>query len=227
MYVCIAESLCCSPKTITTPLISSVKVAQSCLTLRPHGLYSPWNSPSQNTRVGSLSILQGIFPNQREYPGLPHCTEILYQLSHKESLNWLYPNTKQKGFLKKIMGHRILSQVYTSFLSWPSETLLSPHKHNSSSRNLGFLVLVWRMKVSPSISQCIIFCRVASWCLLLPQLCHFFTGFQRASFLNLEPHLCSNSVVSKRKTQREEVRCLECQRLHTREKCGEEWKGER
>ena len=30
--------------------------------LRPHGPYSPWNSPDQNTGVGSLSLLQGIFP---------------------------------------------------------------------------------------------------------------------------------------------------------------------
>ena len=29
-----------------------------------HGLYSPWNSPGQNTGVGSLSLLQGIFPSQ-------------------------------------------------------------------------------------------------------------------------------------------------------------------
>ena len=29
--------------------------------LRPHGLYSPWNSPGRNTGVGSLSLLQGIF----------------------------------------------------------------------------------------------------------------------------------------------------------------------
>ena len=27
-----------------------------------HGLYSPWNSPDQNTGVGSLFLLQGIFP---------------------------------------------------------------------------------------------------------------------------------------------------------------------
>ena len=27
--------------------------------LRPHGPYSPWNSPGQNTGVGSLSLLQG------------------------------------------------------------------------------------------------------------------------------------------------------------------------
>ena len=32
--------------------------------LRPHGLYSPWNSPGQNTGVGGLPLLQGIFPTQ-------------------------------------------------------------------------------------------------------------------------------------------------------------------
>ena len=32
--------------------------------LRPHGLYSPWNSAGQNTGVGSLSLLQGIYSTQ-------------------------------------------------------------------------------------------------------------------------------------------------------------------
>ena len=32
--------------------------------LRSHELYSPWNSPGQNTGVGSPYILQGIFPTQ-------------------------------------------------------------------------------------------------------------------------------------------------------------------
>ena len=45
--------------------------------LRPHGLYSSWNSPGQNTGVGSLSLLQGIFPTQGLNPGLPHCKQIL------------------------------------------------------------------------------------------------------------------------------------------------------
>ena len=62
-----------------------VNVAQSCPTLRPHGLYSPWNSPGQNTGVGSLSLLRGIFPSQGSNPGLPRCRWILYQLSHKGS----------------------------------------------------------------------------------------------------------------------------------------------
>ena len=53
--------------------------------LWPHGLYSPWNSPGQSTGVGSLSLLQGIFPTQGLNPGLPCCRRILYQLSHKGS----------------------------------------------------------------------------------------------------------------------------------------------
>ena len=63
--------------------------------LGPHGLYSPWHSLSQITGVGSLSLLQGIFPTQGSNPGLPHCRWILYQLSHKGSpriLEWVaYP----------------------------------------------------------------------------------------------------------------------------------------
>ena len=43
---------------------SEVKVAQLCLTLRPQGLYSPWNSPGQNTGLGSHFLLQGISPTQ-------------------------------------------------------------------------------------------------------------------------------------------------------------------
>ena len=54
--------------------------------LQPHGLYSPWNSPDQNTEVGSCSLLQGTFPTQGSNPDLLHCRQILYQLSHKESI---------------------------------------------------------------------------------------------------------------------------------------------
>ena len=60
--------------------------------LRCHVLYSPWNSPGQNTGVGSLSPLQGIFPNWGLDPRLLHCRWILYQLSHKGSpriLEWV------------------------------------------------------------------------------------------------------------------------------------------
>ena len=48
-------------------------------------LYSPWNSPGQNTRVGSRTLLQGIFPTQGSNSGLPHCRQILYQLATREA----------------------------------------------------------------------------------------------------------------------------------------------
>ena len=65
-------------------------VGESCSvvsnSLQPHGLYSPWNSPVQNTGVGSHSPLEGIFPTQGSNPGFLHCRWILCQLSHKGSL---------------------------------------------------------------------------------------------------------------------------------------------
>ena len=40
--------------------------------LRPQGLCSPWNSPGQDTGVGSRSLLQGTFPTQGLNPE-KHC----------------------------------------------------------------------------------------------------------------------------------------------------------
>ena len=72
-----------------------VKVAKLCLIL------CSWNSPGQNTGVGSLSLLQGIFPTQGLNLGLPHCRWILYQLSHKGSLRilkWVaYPFSRESS----------------------------------------------------------------------------------------------------------------------------------
>ena len=67
--------------------------------LRLHGLQSPWNSPDQNTGVGSLSLLQGIFPTHGLNPDLPHCMWILYQLSYQGSSSLLH--TSIKSVLKK------------------------------------------------------------------------------------------------------------------------------
>ena len=75
------------------------------VSLWPHGLYSPCNSPGQNTGVGSLSILQRIFPTQRSHPGLQHCKWILYQLSHKgrpRILEWVaYPFSSRSSLIQK------------------------------------------------------------------------------------------------------------------------------
>ena len=53
--------------------------------LQSHGLYSLWNSPGQNTGVGSHSLLQGIFPTHGSNLCLPHYRHILYRLGHQEA----------------------------------------------------------------------------------------------------------------------------------------------
>ena len=78
---------------------------------RPQGLYSPWNSPGQNTGVGSPSLLQGIFPNPgieprspelqadslpaepHQPPALPRRAGGLQELcpSQEQHLAWLLP----------------------------------------------------------------------------------------------------------------------------------------
>ena len=67
--------------------------------LWPHGLYRLWNSPGQNTGVDSHSLLHGIFTTQGSNPGLQHCRQILYHLSHQGSprtLEWgPYPFSRE------------------------------------------------------------------------------------------------------------------------------------
>ena len=76
-------------------------VTQSCLTLcdpmdcSPPGSSVHGDSPGKNTGVGCHALLQGIVPTQGSNPGLPHCRQILYCLSHQGNpriLEWVaYP----------------------------------------------------------------------------------------------------------------------------------------
>ena len=57
---------------------------------RPHGLQPtrllcPWDFPGNSTGVDCHFLLQGIFPTQGSNPGLPHCRQTLYHLSHQGS----------------------------------------------------------------------------------------------------------------------------------------------
>ena len=95
--------------------------------------YSPWNSPGQNTVVGSPSLLQGIFPTQGSNPGLSHCRRILYQLSHKGSpiiLEWVaYPFSSSSSWLRNRTGVSFIAGKF--FTNWGmSEALWEPSKEN-------------------------------------------------------------------------------------------------
>ena len=53
--------------------------------LGPTTLLCPWNSPGKNSGAGGQSLLLGIFLTQGSNPGLAHCRQILYHLSHQGS----------------------------------------------------------------------------------------------------------------------------------------------
>ena len=88
--------------------------------LWPNGLYSPWNSPGQDIGMGSLSLLQGIFPTQRSNPGLLHCRLILYQLIHKGSpriLEWVaYPFSSRSSWPRNWTGVSCIAGRF--FTNW-------------------------------------------------------------------------------------------------------------
>ena len=85
--------------------------------LQPRGLYSPWNSPGQNTGVGSLSLLQQIFPTQELNQNLLHCRQVLYQLSYQGNpvniQDWF-----SLGFIGLISLSKGLSRVFSSITAW-------------------------------------------------------------------------------------------------------------
>ena len=60
---------------------------------RGHRLLLPWDSPGKNTGVSCLFLLQGIFLTQGSNPGLPHCRQMLYPLSHEGS-----PKNKNRAY---------------------------------------------------------------------------------------------------------------------------------
>ena len=92
-----------------------VKVTQSCTTpCSPRGVYGSRNSPGQNTGVGSLSLLQGIFPIQGSSPGISHCRRILHQLSHRGAYEW-----RRNSNVQPIMLPR-----FAVIVQWLSRVLL-------------------------------------------------------------------------------------------------------
>ena len=101
--------------------------------LRPHGLYSLWNSPDQNTGMGSCFLPQGIFPTQESNLGLLHCKWIVYQLSHQRGPRILervaYPFSRGSSQPRnQTRVSCIASGFFTSWVTREALTLfLYPH----------------------------------------------------------------------------------------------------
>ena len=110
--------------------------------LWPHGLYSPQNSPGQNTGVGSLSLLQGIFPTQGSNPGLLHCRWVLHQLSHQwrpRILEWVvYPFSRGSSWARNWTGVSYITGRF--FTNW---VIREAHTVTRVALQGAFLAVLW------------------------------------------------------------------------------------
>ena len=129
-----------------------VKAVQSCLTLCD---LCPWNSSGQNTGVGSLSLLQRIFPTQGLNPGLLNCGQILYQPSHKGSPDYWCFYSIQATWQLYHRGNLKFTQVKlggSEFLCWSPFCKKSADQFNlkmMDSVDVGnILPLLWYLSIS-------------------------------------------------------------------------------
>ena len=138
---CWSRLPCPPPGDLPKPRIKS-KSASRFFTIEPSG-------KPKNTRVGSLALLQGIFPTQKSIWGLLHCRQILYQLSYQGSPN--LQTMEDKGI------------VY----SWWEQIIMVLAK--GWQRRSG---LAMGSGAQASFSQC---CVSIQWCLALPNRTIFFS----------------------------------------------------
>ena len=98
-------------------------------------------SPAKNTRVGNLSLLQGIFPSQGLNPGLQHCRQILYQLSHKGSpriLEWVAFPFSSRSSRPRIESERNAGRFFMNWaiseahITRKPEKKKNPHKQTKN-----------------------------------------------------------------------------------------------
>ena len=102
--------------------------------LWPYRLYSELNwhytvhgiLQARTLELGSLSLLQGIFPTQGLNPGLPPCRQILYQLSHKRRplshQESPHDNTSSYKMLRQVPAHSNCSTtICHNFTQFPKQ----------------------------------------------------------------------------------------------------------
>ena len=134
-------------------------VTQSCLTLcDPMDCIPPdfsvhGDCPGENNGVGCHALLQGIFPTQGLIPGLMHCRQILYHLSHQGSLwilEWVaYPFSRGSSWPRN--ETRISCITGGFFIIWPTKEALilayftlnvTPFQWYSSTLSSFFILLL-------------------------------------------------------------------------------------
>ena len=111
--------------------VVKVKVTQLCPTLCDP-MDSPWDSPGQNTGVGSLSLLQGIFPTHRSKPRVSHIAGrfftgwatweawVVVPVNKHLWGSYYVPGTVQGAGDERQIRHGLCSAGFTAAVRWPT-----------------------------------------------------------------------------------------------------------
>ena len=137
---------------------SEVKIAQSCPTLRPCALHSPWNSLSQNTGVGSTS--PGDLPN----PGIEPRSPALQadSLPAEPAGKKIYVNLDMELDMEKQTGSKsgkeyikavYCQPAYLTYMQSTSCEMPGWMKHKLESRLLGEISTTSGMQMTPRLWQ--------------------------------------------------------------------------
>ena len=121
--------------------------------LQPHRLYSPWKSPGQNTRVGSLSIFQWNLPNPGIEPRSP-----TFQADSLPAERVLYQMRKS---LLPVLTDRLGLAYILQADSSPAEPQGKPKNTGVDNNNNKRLL-------SPLLSKINYLIKFSHWSMLLP-----------------------------------------------------------
>ena len=89
------------------------------------------DSPGKNTGVGCHFLLQGIFPSQGLDPGLLHCRQIIYCLSHQGS------SFRHQIIIKYLLSARHCAGFWDCHGESDSPSLKSPQFHKDEKQERG------------------------------------------------------------------------------------------
>ena len=130
-----------------------------------------WDFPGKSAGVDCHFLRQGIFPTQESNPGLPHCRQTLYHLSHQGrsqnsavSFNWTYKKSQTPRFYI-IWLLPTSSYIYIYFFFFPAD-------YRPNSYRLAFVTIILRVKEAiVSLGTWILVLRLTLWHIVLTS-CH-------------------------------------------------------
>ena len=112
---------------------------------------TPWDFPGQNTGVSSRLLLQGIFPTQGPNPGLSHCRQTLYRLSHQGRI---YRKLYKKDLHDPDNHNGGFTQLEPDILEYEVKWVLGSITGNKASEGDGILVELFQILKDDAVKCC-------------------------------------------------------------------------